>query len=76
MPGIDGAALIRALRKQQPGLPAIFVSGYGEETLRDELGIEGASFLAKPYSLQALVAAVERETRAGLWYENVCRTLS
>jgi two-component system, cell cycle sensor histidine kinase and response regulator CckA len=65
MPGMDGAALIRALRKQQPSLPAIFVSGYGEETLRDELGIEGASFLAKPYSLQALVAAVERETRAG-----------
>ena len=65
MQGMDGAALIRALRQHHPGLPAILVSGYGQGTLRGELAIEGVSFLAKPYTMRALVAEVDRATRGG-----------
>ncbi len=58
MPGMDGAALVRALRERCPGLPAILASGYAQEAVRGDLAAEGIAFLPKPYSLKALLAAV------------------
>ena len=61
MPGMDGAALVRAIRAR-PGcarLPAILVSGYAEETLRAGLGATEAVFLAKPYALKDLAAKLD-----------------
>ena len=60
MPGMDGAALVRALRQSRPDLPAILVSGYAEAALRRELGGAGVVFLAKPYALRELVDLLER----------------
>ncbi len=60
MPGMDGAALVRALRQTRPGLPAILVSGYAEEALRRELTGSGAVFLAKPYALRELGDLLEQ----------------
>jgi two-component system cell cycle sensor histidine kinase/response regulator CckA len=64
MPGMDGTALAGAVREacHSPGLPVIFVSGYAENQLRGGLDASGAVFLAKPYSLAELVAAVARVT--------------
>jgi two-component system cell cycle sensor histidine kinase/response regulator CckA len=62
MPGMDGPALVRALRKTLPGLPAILVSGYAEETLRRQLVGEGVVFLAKPYRLRELADLLEQIT--------------
>ena len=59
MPGMDGPALVRRLRETMPGLPAILVSGYAEESLRRDLTGERVRFLAKPYALVALAAALE-----------------
>ena len=60
MPGMDGTALVRAVRTQvgRPGLPVILVSGYAESPLRCGLEAAEVVFLAKPYSLADLVAAV------------------
>ena len=60
MPGMDGAALVRALRQTRPDLPAILVSGYAEAALRRELGGSGVVSLAKPYALRELVDLLER----------------
>jgi two-component system cell cycle sensor histidine kinase/response regulator CckA len=60
MPGMDGPALVRALREDYPGVPAILVSGYTQDTLRGELECHGVSFLPKPYALKGLVAEVAR----------------
>lgn len=59
MPGMDGADLVRAVRAQlgRPNLPAVLVSGYAGQALRDKLAVIGAGqtrFLAKPYELKDL----------------------
>ncbi|MGC8470094.1 MAG: response regulator, partial [Acetobacteraceae bacterium] len=59
MPGIDGLALVGALRASRPALPAILVSGYADEALRREMSEHDMLFLAKPYAMKALVAAVQ-----------------
>ena len=59
MPGMDGPALVRAVRASHPGLPAILASGYAEESLRSDLSESGVHFIAKPYSLKQLAAMME-----------------
>ena len=59
MPGMDGPSLVRALRSRHPGLPAVLASGYAEKTGLDGLTTEHTTFLAKPYTLKELVAALE-----------------
>ncbi len=62
MPGMDGPALVRAVRHVRPGLPAILASGYVEEAVREDLATEDIGFLPKPYSLKALLDAVAAQT--------------
>jgi two-component system, cell cycle sensor histidine kinase and response regulator CckA len=59
MPGMDGLALVRAVRALRPGLPAILTSGYAETAIPGDRGTEGAYFLSKPYTLHAMMAMVE-----------------
>ena len=66
MPGIDGAALLRAVRAR-PGMAdvaAVLVSGYAEEVLRRELESAQTAFLPKPYRPQELVTRVEQVVAA------------
>ncbi len=60
MPGTDGFALLDALRKKSPELPAVLMSGYAPYGNRDELR---AAFLSKPFARAQLVAAIERAVR-------------
>ena len=64
LPGMSGSRLIGCLRASWPALPAVLVSGYPESAVRDDHeGDNGGApvvFLAKPYALTALIAAVER----------------
>gem|GEM_PF-1234731 len=61
MPGMDGSALVRAVRDHlgAPDLPAILVSGYAEETLRDSIAAAATMFIPKPYSLKELAAHLD-----------------
>lgn len=60
MPGIDGPSLVRMLREKKPELKVIFISGYAEDTYRDELDEEnGVHFLPKPFSLKDLATKVK-----------------
>ena len=54
MPGIDGPAMVREIRKLKPGMPVLFMSGYAEEQLRAQIGIEDVHFLPKPFSVQQI----------------------
>jgi two-component system cell cycle sensor histidine kinase/response regulator CckA len=60
MPGMDGPALVRALRQMRPDLPAILTSGYAEEAVRGELTLENVLVLSKPYSLKLMLDTVEQ----------------
>jgi two-component system cell cycle sensor histidine kinase/response regulator CckA len=67
MPGMDGPAMVRAIRAQLPALPVLFMSGYAEEQLRRDIDIPDMHFIAKPFSVAAIgdkVGAVLREARA------------
>jgi two-component system cell cycle sensor histidine kinase/response regulator CckA len=64
MPEMDGPTLLREMRKRNPDLKIIFVSGYAEEAFDKSLPEnEQFAFLAKPFALSALVAKV-KETMA------------
>lgn len=61
MPGMSGVDLARAMWAEQPDLPVIFVSGYTADRLpRAELEGRRWLFLAKPFRVGELVAAVAR----------------
>lgn len=63
MPGIDGARVIVELRRSQPGLPIIAISG-GRRVLSSQFNLETAALagascqLTKPFSRQDLQAAL------------------
>ena len=54
MPGMDGPAMGRAIRKVAPSLPFLFMSGYAEEQLRKDIDMENMHFLPKPFSVQQI----------------------
>ena len=60
MPGMDGPALVRAVRSLYPGVPAVLASGYADEVVRGDLATDDVAFIPKPYTLKALVALVDR----------------
>ncbi len=60
MPEMDGPTLLKELRRRDPGVKIIFVSGYAEEAFAKNLPDEEKfAFLAKPFTLKQLVAAVK-----------------
>ncbi|MCA0423931.1 MAG: response regulator [Proteobacteria bacterium] len=60
MPEMDGPTMLGELRKLNPDLKVIFVSGYAEEAFRKNLP-EGQqfNFLPKPFSLKQLIETVK-----------------
>jgi CheY-like chemotaxis protein len=64
MPRLDGVGTLRALRAIEPSLPALVVSGFGNERARadiEALGVGG--FLQKPFTVGDLSQAVSTALR-------------
>ena len=61
MPEMDGPTLFKELRKDNPAIKVIFVSGYPNEAFRETLGTEDFAFLPKPFSLPQLAQKVKEE---------------
>lgn len=60
MPEMDGPTMLKELRKTNPDLKIIFISGYAEEAFRNNLGEdEKFMFLPKPFSLKQLASSVK-----------------
>jgi two-component system cell cycle sensor histidine kinase/response regulator CckA len=60
MPGLDGAAFIRAVRKLSPDIPIVAMSGMPPEHFAADLaGQKHVSFLAKPFTGQTLIQAFQ-----------------
>ena len=60
MPGMDGPALVRAVRARRPEVKVIFISGYAEDEFRQSLDRDGGiDFLPKPFSLDELAGKVK-----------------
>jgi two-component system cell cycle sensor histidine kinase/response regulator CckA len=65
MPSMDGPAMVREMRKLVPEMPVLFMSGYAEEQLRSQIGIDDVEFLPKPFSVQQLSDKVGAVLAAG-----------
>ena len=65
MPEMDGPTMLTEMRKRNPDLRIIFVSGYAEDAFEKSLP-EGQqfNFLPKPFTLSQLVAAVKETMTA------------
>ena len=61
MPEMDGPTLFKELRKDNPSMKVIFVSGYPNEAFREQLGSDDFAFLPKPFSLPQLALKVKEE---------------
>jgi CheY-like chemotaxis protein len=62
MPHMSGSELVEQLRKDQPGLKVVFMSGYtgaNNAAIHKTLGMPGVAFLQKPFRLNALIGVVE-----------------
>src|SRR3546814_12754838 len=64
MPAMDGPTMVRAIRALRPDLPVLFMSGYAEEHLRQDIDIPDMHFIAKPVRVQVIGDAVTRVLRA------------
>jgi two-component system cell cycle sensor histidine kinase/response regulator CckA len=66
MPGLSGPEAAEKLRKMHPQMRTLFLSGYSSHSaLPDRVTADPASFLQKPFTVEALLAKVrERLTRA------------
>jgi DNA-binding response OmpR family regulator len=65
MPGMSGADLAARLREIAPDVKVLFVSGYTENTIVHHGVLDpGVSFLAKPFSPDALAERVRAELDA------------
>lgn len=63
MPGMDGPTMARGIRKLRPEVPVLFMSGYAEEHLRQEIDIPNMHFIGKPFSVQEIGDTVSQVLR-------------
>ena len=55
MPGMDGLALLREIKRRRPELPVMMVTAYGDEERRRRAGEYGAvEFITKPVDFPLL----------------------
>lgn len=60
MPEMDGPTLVKKIKQTMPDLKVIFVSGYAEASIRENLADDQTvEFLPKPYSLEQLARKVK-----------------
>ncbi len=61
MPGQNGRAALDAIRRMDPEVPALFLSGYAQVPgERDAIDLGGAPFVSKPVDPDDLLRAVRR----------------
>ncbi len=65
MPTMDGPTFVGHIRKQRPRQRVLYISGYTEDRVREEVGTEDdvTFFLSKPFSLKQLAERVKEVIR-------------
>ena len=59
MPGMTGPMVVAKLRKDRPDLFVLYMSGYDQKLIDAKALAKRASFLPKPFTPRALLAAIE-----------------
>jgi two-component system, cell cycle sensor histidine kinase and response regulator CckA len=64
MPRMNGSELAAKIGQRYPHIPVLFMSGYGgDDILQRGLTLAGAPFIAKPFTPEALAAAVHNRLK-------------
>ena len=58
MPHMDGRELALRVRSERPDIRVVFMSGYSEDPVLEELGYEWTFFLSKPFTPLALTSKI------------------
>jgi PAS domain S-box-containing protein len=67
MPEMGGRELVAHLRRRQPDLPVLYMSGYTDDSrMLGELGATDARLLEKPFTAESLETAVEEVSAAAV----------
>jgi signal transduction histidine kinase len=64
MPGIGGVAALQELRKLDPMLPIVMMSGYGADGAFPQAGNANARFLQKPFAIDELLEVLQSSVAA------------
>lgn len=65
MPGMSGVELCNQLRRQQPDLRCLLISGYARDRLSEySVSETGLPFLPKPFTAQELIECINRVLRS------------
>ena len=61
MPKMHGMEILKAVKKIQPSLPVIIVTGYqSDEMAQEAMRLGAAGYLSKPFSSNALISAIKQ----------------
>jgi PAS domain S-box-containing protein len=58
MPTMNGTDLAKRIAGVRPGVPVLFMSGYGHEAFEQEMLVDGTQFIEKPFSAEELLRRV------------------
>ena len=59
MPQMDGPTLVKKVKETDNDVKVIFISGYAEDALDDNIADKDFNFLSKPFSLKQLAEQVK-----------------
>jgi DNA-binding NarL/FixJ family response regulator len=75
MPGLSVFEALKTIRREQPGIKAVFLSAYlSDHYISQALACEAKAFVAKDEPLEALVDAVTRVADGGSYFSPAVRT--
>ena len=60
MPRVGGLELVRAVRQSYPLAKAVFVSGYADPGILQQIVAQGDAFLQKPFMPEELIELIQR----------------
>ena len=60
MPGINGIETLRRIRKKDPGVIVIIITGYGDaETIREAADLNVYEYMAKPFNNETVIKIIK-----------------
>jgi len=64
MPGTDGIATFKALRKLKPNLPIVIMTGYAvENKIEEAMSLGAVDYLYKPFDISEIILILKRLER-------------